>query len=73
MKQQSKDFATSANAPLWRSPVEEVLMGHIEKIRDANKLDNFEQTYDHIIEHWYMYDSTWLSMIRHMHDHGRFR
>lgn len=66
---QSGDSASSAN----RTNVEEVIIGHLSKIQEANKLKNYDDTYDFIIEHWFMYDAHWLAMVRHMKENGRLQ
>lgn len=58
---------------VFRSPVEEVIMGHIQKIQDANKLKDKEEVYDFLIQNWYMFDAHWLAIVRHMKESGRFQ
>lgn len=61
------------NKQIDRTIVEERVMEHIEKIREANHLETVEHTYDFIIENWYMYDAFWLQIVTHMHRTGRLQ
>lgn len=66
---QCADEATKKN----RTKVEETIMDQLDKIRDANKLKDYNETYDHIINNWYLFDAHWLSFVCHMKNTGRLQ
>lgn len=56
-----------------RTPVEETVIGHMVEIMKANSLESLDDTFDFVIENWYQYDATWLSVVRAMKQTGRLQ
>lgn len=62
----------SSNKP-FRSNVEEIIIGHLEKLKEAQNLKSLDETYEHVINNWFMFDPIWLNMVVHMKEHGRLQ